>query len=252
MRLQVRQMMSGQWFFALVSLFWRSSRRSSTWSPRWLILREVPVSAGTIVAFTTVQARLMFPLIGLMRVALDLQTSARAVRSHLRVPRPDARHHRPCGCPADLGGPVPHRAGRVRERQLLLPGRRWAGGADAEGGLVPHRAGRVRGLCRPIRSGQDHHLVPDPAVLRGHPGQRAVRGRRRARTAAGVAALAASASSVRRPTCSTRQSPRTSATPSPRRPTPNWRRLRARRTSTTRLRRSRMATRRWWGSAATG
>ena len=33
------------------------------------------MTAGTIVAFTTVQARLMFPLLGLMRVALDLQTS---------------------------------------------------------------------------------------------------------------------------------------------------------------------------------
>jgi ATP-binding cassette subfamily B protein len=33
------------------------------------------VTAGTVVAFTTVQARLMFPLMGLLRVALDLQTS---------------------------------------------------------------------------------------------------------------------------------------------------------------------------------
>jgi ATP-binding cassette subfamily B protein len=41
----------------------------------WLIVGQVPVTAGTIVAFTTVQARLMFPLLGLMRVALDLQTS---------------------------------------------------------------------------------------------------------------------------------------------------------------------------------
>src|SRR6188768_3882564 len=34
------------------------------------------ITAGTIVAFTTVQARLLFPLMGLMRVALDLQTSS--------------------------------------------------------------------------------------------------------------------------------------------------------------------------------
>ena len=34
------------------------------------------ITAGTIVAFTTVQARLLMPLMGLMRVALDLQTSA--------------------------------------------------------------------------------------------------------------------------------------------------------------------------------
>ena len=33
------------------------------------------ITAGTVVAFTTVQARLLMPLMGLMRVALDLQTS---------------------------------------------------------------------------------------------------------------------------------------------------------------------------------
>jgi ATP-binding cassette subfamily B protein len=34
------------------------------------------ITAGTIVAFTTVQARLLMPLMGLMRVALDVQTSS--------------------------------------------------------------------------------------------------------------------------------------------------------------------------------
>ncbi|WP_168625744.1 ABC transporter ATP-binding protein [Cryobacterium sp. BB307] len=75
-RLQVRQMMSGQWFFGLVSLFMAIIPAIIYVVAAWLILGDVPVSAGTIVAFTTVQARLMFPLIGLMRVALDLQTSA--------------------------------------------------------------------------------------------------------------------------------------------------------------------------------
>jgi ATP-binding cassette subfamily B protein len=42
----------------------------------YLIVGGVDVTAGTIVAFTTVQARLMFPLMGLLRVALDLQTSS--------------------------------------------------------------------------------------------------------------------------------------------------------------------------------
>jgi ATP-binding cassette subfamily B protein len=42
----------------------------------YLIQGGVDVTAGTIVAFTTVQARLMFPLLGLLRVALDLQTSS--------------------------------------------------------------------------------------------------------------------------------------------------------------------------------
>jgi len=73
--LQVRQQMSGQWFFATVQIFLAIIPAIIYLCAAWLILGDVPVTAGTIVAFTTVQARLMFPLLGLMRVALDLQTS---------------------------------------------------------------------------------------------------------------------------------------------------------------------------------
>jgi len=73
--LQVRLQMSGQWFFATVQIFLAIIPAIIYLVAAWLILGEVPVTAGTIVAFTTVQARLMFPLLGLMRVALDLQTS---------------------------------------------------------------------------------------------------------------------------------------------------------------------------------
>ncbi len=73
--LQVRLQMSGQWFFAMVNIFLSVIPAVVYLAAAWLILEEVPVTAGTIVAFTTVQARLMFPLLGLMRVALDLQTS---------------------------------------------------------------------------------------------------------------------------------------------------------------------------------
>lgn len=74
-RLQVRQQMSGQWFFALVQIFLAIIPAVVYLVAAWLIVGHVSVTAGTIVAFTTVQARLMFPLLGLMRVALDLQTS---------------------------------------------------------------------------------------------------------------------------------------------------------------------------------
>ena len=73
--LQVREQMSGQWFFAMVQIFLAIIPAVIYICAAWLILGDVPVTAGTIVAFTTVQARLMFPLLGLMRVALDLQTS---------------------------------------------------------------------------------------------------------------------------------------------------------------------------------
>lgn len=74
-RLQVQQQMSGQWFFAMVQIFLAIIPAIIYLCAAWLILGDVPVTAGTIVAFTTVQARLMFPLMGLLRVALDVQTS---------------------------------------------------------------------------------------------------------------------------------------------------------------------------------
>ena len=75
-RLQVSQQMSGQWFFATVQIFLAIIPAIVYLVSAWLILGQVPITAGTIVAFTTVQARLMWPLLGLMRVALDLQTSS--------------------------------------------------------------------------------------------------------------------------------------------------------------------------------
>ncbi|WP_096423101.1 ABC transporter ATP-binding protein [Microcella alkaliphila] len=75
-RLQVQLQMSGQWFFALVNVFLSVIPAVVYLAAAFLIEADVAVTAGTLVAFTTVQARLAFPLLGLMRVALDLQTSA--------------------------------------------------------------------------------------------------------------------------------------------------------------------------------
>jgi len=74
-RLQVQLQMSGQWFFAIVNVFLSVIPAVIYVAAALLIEADVAVTAGTIVAFTTVQARLTFPLLGLMRVALDLQTS---------------------------------------------------------------------------------------------------------------------------------------------------------------------------------
>jgi ATP-binding cassette subfamily B protein len=76
-RLQVSQQMSGQWFFAMVSIF-LSSIPAIVYLVAGVLLANgaADITAGTVVAFTTVQARLLFPLLGLMRVALDLQTSS--------------------------------------------------------------------------------------------------------------------------------------------------------------------------------
>ncbi|WP_203138987.1 ABC transporter ATP-binding protein [Microbacterium sp. JZ31] len=76
-RLQVRQAMSGQGFFAVVHVLMASVPAVIYLVAGFLLVGDPGIiTAGTVVAFTTVQARLLQPLIGLMRVALDVQTSA--------------------------------------------------------------------------------------------------------------------------------------------------------------------------------
>jgi ATP-binding cassette, subfamily B, bacterial len=79
-RLQVQQAMSGQWFFGLVTVIMSSVPAFIYLAAGWLLARGGnagggAITAGTIVAFTTIQARLLFPLMALMRVALEVQTS---------------------------------------------------------------------------------------------------------------------------------------------------------------------------------
>ena len=74
--LQVKQTMSGQWFFAMVNIFLSSIPAIVYLVAGYLMAGGAPdITAGAIVAFTTVQSRLLFPLMALMRVGLDLQTS---------------------------------------------------------------------------------------------------------------------------------------------------------------------------------
>lgn len=75
--LQVKRAMSGQGFFAVVQVMMASVPAVIYLVAGFFVTGGVDtITAGTIVAFTTVQARLLMPLMGLMRVALDLQTSS--------------------------------------------------------------------------------------------------------------------------------------------------------------------------------
>ena len=76
-KLQVRRAMSGQGFFAVVQVLMASVPAVIYLVSGYLIAGGAgAITAGTVVAFTTVQARLLMPLMGLMRVSLDLQTSS--------------------------------------------------------------------------------------------------------------------------------------------------------------------------------
>lgn len=75
-RLQVRQAMSGQWFFAFVSIVFSLVPPAVYVVTAYLIEGGAThLTAGTIVAFTAVQTRLSMPLLGLMRMGLEVQTS---------------------------------------------------------------------------------------------------------------------------------------------------------------------------------
>jgi ATP-binding cassette subfamily B protein len=73
--LQIRQAMSGQGFFAVVGVIMSAVPAIIYLLAGVFITGGVDITAGAIVAFTAVQARLLFPLTALMRVALDVQTS---------------------------------------------------------------------------------------------------------------------------------------------------------------------------------
>jgi ATP-binding cassette, subfamily B, bacterial len=80
--LQVRQAMTGQSFFAVVQTFMGITPALVYLVSGFLIVAAgaaagggAGITAGTIVAFTTLQTRLLFPTVNLLRVSLDVQTS---------------------------------------------------------------------------------------------------------------------------------------------------------------------------------
>ncbi|MFT4187872.1 MAG: ABC transporter ATP-binding protein [Aeromicrobium sp.] len=79
-RLQVEQAMTGRAFFATVQTFFAITPALIYLVAGYMLTGRIPggddaLTAGTLVAFTTLQARLQMPLLQLMRVTLDVQTS---------------------------------------------------------------------------------------------------------------------------------------------------------------------------------
>ncbi len=73
--LQVRQQMIGQGFFAVVQVFLSITPAALYLLAGVLIVHHHPISAGTIVAFTTLQTRLYFPIGQLLQVSVELRSS---------------------------------------------------------------------------------------------------------------------------------------------------------------------------------
>ena len=185
------------------------------------------VSIGTVVAFTTLQTRLFWPIQSLLNVGVDIQTLDRAVRARVRVPRPAGRH------PPRHARRSPPPRGDVAPRRRLVPLRRR------------RRAGRCAGVDLDVPAGTRTAIVGETGsgkttlgylVARLYDAERgAVRIdgvdvreltlRRRSPTR--------SASSRRRPTCSTPPCARTCASRGRTRPTRRSRRRPAPPRSTT-------------------
>jgi len=73
--LQVKLSMSGQAFFALIQLFMSAIPAVIYLVAGILILGSSPLTVGTLVAFTTAQSRVMFPMMNLLQIGLEIQTS---------------------------------------------------------------------------------------------------------------------------------------------------------------------------------
>jgi ATP-binding cassette subfamily B protein len=74
-RLQIRQSMVGRWFFMIVGTIFSITPAFVYWLAGWLAIQGDPTAPtiGDIVAFTTLQSRLFFPLGQLLNVQVELQ-----------------------------------------------------------------------------------------------------------------------------------------------------------------------------------
>jgi ATP-binding cassette, subfamily B, bacterial len=73
---QIRQQMMGRSFFALVGIFFSIAPALVYLVAGWVIdANPEALSAGTIVAFTTLQSRLFFPIGQMLQVSVEVQTS---------------------------------------------------------------------------------------------------------------------------------------------------------------------------------
>ncbi|CAN5531180.1 ABC transporter ATP-binding protein [soil metagenome] len=74
-KLQIRQSMVGRWFFMIVGTIFSITPAFVYWLAGWLAIQGDPTAPtiGDIVAFTTLQSRLFFPLGQLLNVQVEIQ-----------------------------------------------------------------------------------------------------------------------------------------------------------------------------------
>ena len=109
--LQIRQTMIGRSFFAVVQVFFSITPALVYLVAGWLMSRgSHTVTSGDIVAFTTLQSRLFFPIGSMLQVSTDVQTSMALfdrIFEYLDLPHEIADRPDSVALPADqVGGRV--------------------------------------------------------------------------------------------------------------------------------------------------
>ncbi|MGE4425623.1 MAG: ABC transporter ATP-binding protein [Solirubrobacteraceae bacterium] len=118
--LEVRSAMAGRWRMATVQIAFAAMPALVFWIAGWTSAHGGGlVTIGTLVAFTTLQTRLLMPMVTLLRLAVEVQTSLALftrVFEYLDTPIDVLEPDRPVTVPAELreGGALPVRLEGVR------------------------------------------------------------------------------------------------------------------------------------------
>lgn len=156
--LEVRQQMIGQGFYAIVQSFLSITPAAVYLISGLLIAHGTTISAGTVVAFTTLQTRLYFPIGQLLQVSVELRSSLALfdrIFEYLDVV-PDI-----VDAPDAVGLPVTSSGGRVELRDVYF---RYPGAADdaLKGVSLSADPGQLVALVGPSGAGKTtiSYLIP--------------------------------------------------------------------------------------------
>src|SRR5512146_766850 len=165
--LQIRQAMVGRWFFMIVGTIFSITPAFVYWLAGWLAINHEPSSPtiGDIVAFTTLQSRLFFPMGQLLNVQVEIQGAlALFDRIFEYLEMEPAIADAPGAVDLDAQ-PV---RGRIRFRDVTFSypaAVREAVAAAASGGEPPADAGLAGGALPPVEAAPRVEAAPPVETL---------------------------------------------------------------------------------------